>query len=336
MQMKSLLKLKKYTLLVAVVFFTSAFLTSCDDEETGPTQNLLEIVQNDEELGIFAGIITADLEAELAKDGDHTVFVPSNAAMTQLLKTLFGNAATDTALFRTISPGVISSVLKYHISTTKYGSSDLANGTEITTLQGEKIKVVTTSTGEKKLDTGATSDAAIVTADISATNGVIHVIDVVIIPPTLGAQLIQTLGKMAQPILLGASFSTLAAAIAKADAGKAPAETIAGALVGLTAGTVFAPANQVFQAGGITVDTYTAAQWDAIIRGHLIPLQSLTTLEAGTKTTVNGKTITIAVTANGTAVLGSANTAAVGVSTANKQVTTNGVVYPIGGVILHN
>lgn len=331
--MKLFLNFKKYTLLVAVVFFSTAIMSSCDDDEVTPTKTILELIQEDDDLSILEGVLTDELETTLSADGETTLFAPSNEAMTALLKTLFGNSATDPALFASVAPAVIQSVLKYHVSNSQYLSSALTNNLEITTLQGEKIKVAITATGEKKLDTGATSDANLITADIRATNGVVHIVDVVLVPPTIGAQIIQTLGKVAQPILLSANFTTLAAAIAKADAGKPAAETIAGALIASPAITVFAPVNQVFATAGITVDTYTAVQWNAIIRGHAVP-ESLTTLASGVKGTLSGKTITIVAGTNST-VAGSANANPVAIVAAGVQ-ATNGIVYPIGGVILHN
>lgn len=327
-------RIVKFTLLVTAIGFTS-FISSCSDEEEAPTKNAWELVSTNSNLTIFkAQVEAASLSSSLEVSGTDkvTVFAPSDAAMLSLLKTLFGETATDPALFNSVAPAVIQAVIKYHIVASQTFSSGLTNNLELTTLQGEKIKVVVTSTGEKKLDTGASSDAAITTADIKATNGVIHIVDVVLVPPTIGNLIIQTLGKVAQPILLSSSFSTLSAAIQKADAGKASEQTIVGALVSLSNVTVFAPVNDVFTAGSITVDTYTAAEWDAIIRGHIVP-ETLTTLSSGTKNTINSKVITIAVGTT-TTVKGTGNASAVPIVSASVA-ASNGLVYPIGGVLVH-
>ncbi len=311
-------------------------LAGCkDDDEPAPTQTILEIVESTDNLTILKGVLTDGLKTTLGGTAAVTLFAPSDAAMTTLLKTLFGNTATDPALFSSVAPAIIQSVLAYHVANSELLSSALTEGLEVTTQQGEKIKVVVTTTGEKKLDTGATSDALIETADLRATNGVVHIVDVVLVPPTIGAQIIATLGKVAQPVLLSSSFTTLAAAIAKADAGKPVEQTIVGALIATPASpgiTVFAPVNDVFKAASITVDTYDAATWNSIIRGHIV-VKSLATLASGSETSMSGKTITIA-TGTPSTVKGTANSAGVPIVAAGVQ-ATNGIVYPIGGVIQH-
>jgi uncharacterized surface protein with fasciclin (FAS1) repeats len=319
--------------LLALTLLTTAGLSGCDDSEDGPTKTIWEEVQANPDLSIVqAQLLAAGFDTQLNTAGGtkYTLFAPSNQAMTNLLQTLFN--ATDPALFSQIAPTVIQSVLNYHIAESENLSASLTNGTQITTKQGEKITVAVTTTGEKTLDTGATSDAKISTADVKATNGVLHVVDVVLVPPTLGALIVQTLGKVAQPILLSGSFSTLSAAIQKADAGKPAAETIVGALVASPNITMFAIPNQVFEAASITADTYTAAQWNTILRGHIVN-QNLSTLTAGDKTTLSGKTIVVAVGPPAT-VKGSANVNAVPIAGA-KVPANNGVVYPIGGIIQH-
>jgi transforming growth factor-beta-induced protein len=333
MNLMRFLSYTKHVMLV-LALLTTVGLSGCDDEEDGPTRTIWAEVEANSDLSIVKDqLLAAGFNTTLdANTGTkYTLFAPSNQAMTNLLQTLFNS--TDPALFAQIAPTVIQSVLNYHIAESENLSASLTNGAEITTKQGEKIKVVVTSTGEKTLDTGATSDSKVSTADIKATNGVVHVVDVVLVPPTLGALIVQTLGKVAQPILLSGSFTTLSAAIQKADAGKAPANTIVGALVGLPAVTMFAVPNQVFTAAGITVDTYTAAQWDAILRGHIVN-QNLATLSAGDKTALNGKAITVALGSPAT-VKGSANANVVPIAGAAIS-ASNGVVYPIGGIILHN
>jgi uncharacterized surface protein with fasciclin (FAS1) repeats len=331
MNLMRFLSYTKHVLLV-LALITTIGLTGCDDDENGPTKTIWAELEADSDLSIVTSQLLAQgYDAQLKGEGSFTLFAPSNQAMTNLLQTLFN--ATDPALFNSIAPTVIQSVLNYHIAESQNLAASLTNGAEVTTKQGEKIKVVVTTTGEKTLDTGATTDAKISKADVKATNGVIHVVDVVLVPPTLGTLIVQTLGKVAQPILLSGNFSTLSAAIQKADAGKAPAETIVGALVALPNVTMFAPPNQVFQAAGITVDTYTAVEWNAILRGHIVN-QNLGTLTAGDKMTISGKNIVVALGTPST-VKGSANANAVPIVAAAVS-ASNGAVYPIGGVILHN
>jgi uncharacterized surface protein with fasciclin (FAS1) repeats len=261
--------------LLAIVLITTIGLTGCDkdDEEPAPTKTIWELVQENNNLTKFrAELDSAELEDELSASGSMTLFAPSDAALTNLLTTL------GLENFETVSDAVADAVLKYHIANSQYLADALTNGTEITTLQGEKIKVVTTSTGEKTLDTGATSDSKVTTSDIKATNGVIHIVDVVLVPPTIGALIVETLGTVAQPLLLGADFTILAEGIQKANAFATGAgiATMTDILINEAPGTedfiytVFAPTNATFNAGNITAASFTGQQWYGIIAHHIV------------------------------------------------------------------
>ncbi len=325
---KNTFSILRYTAVLMLVGSLFILGGCSDDDEAKPTKTVYELISENPELSSVKEQIDLDvnasLKASLQGSTDVTFFAPSNTAMNNLLTTL---GLTN---FASISPTTVQAVLNYHLVESLKLSSDLTNGAELTTKETEKIKIIVTSTGEKKLDTGATSDAAITTADTRATNGALHIVDVVLVPPTIGALIVQTLGKVAQPILLSSSFSILASAILKADAGKAAAETIVGAMIASPALTVFAPVNDVFKAANITVDTYSAAQWNAIIRGHVIA-KTLTTLPSGEETTINGKVVTL----TSSTVKGLGNTAAVNVVVTSKVSASNGIVYPIAGVILN-
>ncbi|HMQ00187.1 MAG TPA: fasciclin domain-containing protein [Cyclobacteriaceae bacterium] len=323
MKVKGMISYLKYITLAAVM--GSLFIFSgCGDDVEVPTQTIFEIVNADSRTSILAAqLVAAGLDDDLNAAGEFTLFAPSDAAMNNLLNTL----GLDN--FSTIAPAVVQQVLTYHVVASKQNFAQLSGN--LTTLQGEAITVIAAG-GTKTLDTGATSNAGFTAQDIQATNGVVHIVDVVLVPPTLGAAIIATLGTVAQPILLGSAFSTLAAAIQKADAGKAPQNTIVGAMVGLENITVFAPVNDVFAAASITVDTYTAAQWDAIIRGHAVPA-TLSPLTSGDYPTVSGSTVTVA-TGSPNTVRGTGNANPVPIVAAGLA-APNGVVYPIGGVVLH-
>lgn len=331
MNSKRFINFIKHALLVVVVL-TTLGITGCKEDEVKPTKTIWQLVGEDTDLSslktqLEAGGFEATLSGTGTSTDKYTLFAPSNAAMQNLLNTL---GLTD---FSSIAPDVVKAVLSYHILTSQKLSSELVAGT-YATQQGENITVVATTTGEKKFDTGASSDAGLVRKDIKATNGVVHVVDVVLVPPTIGTLILKTLGKVAQPVLLSSSFTTFSKALQKADAGKAVEQTILGALVTLPNVTVFAIPNQVFAGAPtpITVDTYTAAQWDSIIRGHIVT-QSLTTLSTGAVTTINGKTLTITAGTPNT-VSGLGNTSPVPVVAAGIA-AQNGVVYPIGGVLLN-
>lgn len=337
MNLNRILSYSKHAMLL-LAMLTIVGISGCDDDDgdSAPTKNLWETIDADSNLSMFADQLeAADFDATLSASGttSFTVFAPSNAAMNNLLLTLFPTQTPpDPEMFEQIAPTVIQAVLNYHIVEGERLAASLTNNAELTTEQGENIKVVVTNTGEKTLDTGASSDALISRSDIKATNGVIHVVETVLVPPTIGNLIIATLGKVAQPVLLSSTFSIMAGGILTADAGKAPANTIVGLLSQAPAVTVFAIPNQALQAVP-GINNFTADQWDALIRGHIVA-ENLTTLSSGTKTTINGKTITITTGGAATTVAGAGNPNPVPIAAAAIP-ASNGTVYPIGGVLLH-
>lgn len=267
---KKLMSLIKYGLLGGTVFSLVVFSGCKSNDTPAPTQNVWEQINGDSNLSMFRDELQArGFDVLLEGTGPYTVFAPDNAAMTTLLTTL---GLSD---FSSVSPDVIDEVLSYHIVAGSYSSSALTG--ELTTVEMENITVV--QDGGTKLQTGASSNAAI-TASAQATNGYVHTISTVIVPPTLGAIIINTLGTIAQPLLLGADFTVLSAGIIKAETfaltsggsvdpllGNADSP---GVLVGESVKTFFAPSDAVFAAASITADTYTGEQWYGLIRAHTV------------------------------------------------------------------
>ncbi len=277
MNLTRILAYTKHALLL-LAMLTMVGISGCDDDEGGggePTQNIWEIVQSNEILSMLEEqLLAGEFDSQLSSTtGSFTLFAPSNQAMNTLLATL---GLTD---FSTISPDVFEAVLAYHIATSQKMFAELSG--EIATLQGESIAVVTTQTGEKELDTGATSNAGITTKDIKATNGIIHIINTVIVPPTIGDLLVKTLGTVAQPLLLASDFTILAEGIQKAEGyaltnqlppllGTVENKGVLINKVGDAVITVFAPTNAVFQAASLNADSFTEAQWYGLILNHIV------------------------------------------------------------------
>ncbi len=132
----------------------------------------MNIVQTAVDSGQFdtliAAVQEADLEETLSGEGPFTVFAPTDAAFASLppgdLEALLDDkdALTD--------------VLLYHVVDGELMAADVVGMESIVTMQGGELTVTATD------DTVMVNDATIVTADIEASNGVIHVIDVVLIP----------------------------------------------------------------------------------------------------------------------------------------------------------
>lgn len=114
----------------------------------------------------------AELVEALSGEGPFTVFAPTNAAFEALGETL-------TELMEAEDKTALANILKYHVVSGKVMSTDLSDGMEAETLNGAKIKIAISDEGVKLNDA-----ASVATADVDATNGVVHIIDAVILPPT--------------------------------------------------------------------------------------------------------------------------------------------------------
>jgi uncharacterized surface protein with fasciclin (FAS1) repeats len=119
---------------------------------------------------LVAAVTAADLVATLRSEGPFTVFAPTDAAFAKLPE---GTVAT---LLKPENKAKLASVLTYHVVAGKLSSGDVVKLKEIKTVQGQSLKV------EVKDGKAYVDGALISTADIETSNGVIHVIDSVVLP----------------------------------------------------------------------------------------------------------------------------------------------------------
>jgi uncharacterized surface protein with fasciclin (FAS1) repeats len=113
----------------------------------------------------------ADLDTELAGGGPFTVFAPTDAAFESLLS---NNNLTEEQLLQAQE---LADILQYHVLSGRLLAADMTNGSRATTLQGRPV------TFEVRDGSVFINGAELVTTDIQASNGVIHAIDAVILPP---------------------------------------------------------------------------------------------------------------------------------------------------------
>jgi len=132
------------------------------------TKNIVEIASESAKT-LAAAVGAADLINTLQGDGSFTVFAPTDAAFAAI------QSDVDN-LLKPENKAKLAKILTYHVVSGKHMASDLKDGAELTTVQGEKLKV---SIKEGKVMIGGAHVAA---ADVSASNGVIHVIDKVLMP----------------------------------------------------------------------------------------------------------------------------------------------------------
>ncbi len=118
-----------------------------------------------------AAVIAAGLADDLSGDGPFTVFAPTDDAFKALPEGTIEALLADPT-------GALANILLYHVASGKVMSGDLSDGQTIPTLLGKDVTV--------KIDEGGVfiNDAKVTVADIEADNGVVHVIDAVLIPET--------------------------------------------------------------------------------------------------------------------------------------------------------
>ncbi len=116
---------------------------------------------------LVTAVTTAGLDTALKGPGPFTVFAPTDEAFSKLPSGTFESLLQDILQLRKI--------LEYHVVSGKLMAADVVKVDSVTTVEGSTIKI-DASNGVK------VNDATIVTPDVEADNGVIHVIDTVLIP----------------------------------------------------------------------------------------------------------------------------------------------------------
>lgn len=188
---------------------------------------------------LAAAIEAAGLTNTL-KRGSYTVFAPTDEAFAKL------PAGTVEELLKPENKQKLTDILTYHVMAGRFKSDVLARHADVRTLQGTRAMIKTSDAGLM------INDATVTAADVMATNGVIHVIDTVLLPP---ANIVDT-------AVNAGSFNTLAAAL-----------QAAGLVDTLKRGnyTVFAPTDEAFAklpAG--TVETLLKPENRAQLRNILL------------------------------------------------------------------
>lgn len=136
-----------------------------------PSKNIVENASgSSEHTTLVAAVKAANLVETLSGTGPFTVFAPTNAAFDAL------PAGAVEELLKPENKAKLSKILTYHVVSGTYKAADLKDGMELTTVEGEKLKV---SVKDGMVMVG---NAKVTTADVISSNGVTHVIDGVLMP----------------------------------------------------------------------------------------------------------------------------------------------------------
>jgi len=119
---------------------------------------------------LAAALTAADLVTTLKGPGPFTVFAPTDAAFAKL------PAGTLDTLLKPENKAMLQSILEYHVVAGKVLAAEVVKLTHATTLEGQDLTIAVVNGGV------TINDAKVITADVLATNGVIHVIDTVLLP----------------------------------------------------------------------------------------------------------------------------------------------------------
>jgi transforming growth factor-beta-induced protein len=307
----------RFNFLPVVLLALVIGFTSCDDDDDPAPMPEMEaeaektIVDVAAEAGSFNVLIQAAQKAGLADflstEKNITVFAPTDDAFAALLTDLGASSLDD------LDAATLAAVLKYHVVGDLAYSNNLSSGA-VATLNTDSpdetpLSILVNVDGDVMVN-----DAKVTTADVMASNGVIHVIDKVLLPPTV-----------VDLATYSDNFTSLVGAVVKAD--------LAGALSGDGPFTVFAPTNDAFAAlfaalGISDLDEVAVEDLTSILTYHVVGDNVMSTeLSAGSVASISGEefevTIDGEVMINGTVKV-----------VATDIQGTNGVIHVIDAVLV--
>jgi uncharacterized surface protein with fasciclin (FAS1) repeats len=165
-------KLSVVAFLMVLVIGVVGCFNDDDDNPTGTRLN--DIVDTAVAAGTFntlvAAVQAAGLEATLRGPGPFTVFAPTDAAFANL------PAGTVDSLLLPENQATLQNILLYHVVSGEFKAADVVQRTFLTTVQGQNV-TITVNNGSVLVN-----NANVTTTDINCSNGVIHVIDAVLLP----------------------------------------------------------------------------------------------------------------------------------------------------------
>lgn len=265
----------KLKFIPALMIAASLLFTACNDEETPvmETKNIVEVAADAENFSILIEAAQkAGLAEFLSTENNLTVFAPTDAAFAAILSDLGLSSLDD------VPVADLTQILTYHVIGAKVMSTDLSTGYVPTLASFDSSPVsMYIAVGNTVSINGSVS---VTTADVEAENGVIHVVDKVILPPTV-----------VNIALANENFTTLVQAVVKAG--------LVDALSADGPFTVFAPTNSAFaalfaQLGISGIDDLTAEQLIPILTYHVVPGNVVSTeLSSGEVGTLNGQNLSV-------------------------------------------
>ncbi|OYD49865.1 fasciclin domain-containing protein [Acidovorax kalamii] len=304
---------RRTVLMAAALGAGTTLLQACGGSDDEPQRNIVELAQNTPDLSILVEAVTAAGLANTLSTGMLTVFAPTNAAFAALLTEL---GVTKEALLA--NKPLLTAVLTYHVLGSKVMRADVPLGKAITPVSGGFFKIE--SNNGLKITDGRNRMSTITSTDIQASNGVVHLVDKVLLPAD--KDIVATASALPD-------FSILVEAVVAAG--------LVTTLQGTGPFTVFAPTNAAFAALltelGVSKAELLAntALLTKVLTYHVVPARVLKAeVPVNTAiTTVQGQTFTI----NSNLVITDQNMRTSNITAAD-VFTSNGVIHVVDKVIL--
>ena len=162
---------KKGITLIIILFISTGLMSGCTEEEQEEQiKNIVETASENEDFTTLVdALISADLDTTLSDEtSEFTVFAPTDAAFAEVDEEYLTDLLDDVE--------ALTKILTFHVISGSVMSTDLSDGMRAETVQGKYVEI-TIDDAMVYID-----GAMVTTADIECSNGVIHVIDTVIVP----------------------------------------------------------------------------------------------------------------------------------------------------------
>jgi uncharacterized surface protein with fasciclin (FAS1) repeats len=301
--------MKRIISLLAVLAVAAAAVGGAGTASAETRASNVDIVQTAVAAGQFTTLASllqkAGLVDTLATGGPFTVFAPTDAAFAKVPKATLDALAAD--------PAKLKAVLLYHVVPGRVTAADVVKLTSAKTAEGRSLAIKVVN-GSVFVD-----GAQVTTPDVEATNGVIHVIDSVLIPKEATAP-----KTIVQTAVAAGSFKTLASLLKKAG--------LVGTLQGKGPFTVFAPTDAAFAKlpkATLAALAKNKAKLRSVLLYHVVKgnVSAAKVVTLRSAKTLNGKAVSIRVN-GGNVLVGGAR-----VTTADVK-ASNGVIHVVNKVLI--
>jgi uncharacterized surface protein with fasciclin (FAS1) repeats len=303
--------MKRIISLVAVLAVAAVTVGGAGAASARTDASNVDIVQTAVAAGQFTTLASllqqAGLVDTLATGGPFTVFAPTDAAFAKVPKATLDALAAD--------PAKLKAVLLYHVVPGRITAADVVKLTSAKTAEGQSVTIKVTN-GSVFVD-----GAQVTTPDVEASNGVIHVIDSVLIPQQMTTTAPKTI---VQTAVAAGSFKTLTSLLKKAG--------LVGTLQGKGPFTVFAPTDAAFAEvpkATLAALAKNKAKLRSVLLYHVVKgnVPAAKVVKLRSAKTLNGKAVSIRVTGKNVSVGGAR------VTTADVK-ASNGVIHVINKVLI--